>query len=53
MKKYKPIWYNQDSVVKEDAPIIAESKDEAIRKAYERYNGTGPAPLLTMIEMES
>lgn len=53
MKKFKPIWYDQDSVIKEDTPIIAESKDEAMRKAYERYNGNGPAPLLSLIEIES
>ena len=48
--KYIPIWYNQDEVVKEDAPIEAPNKEEARSKAYERYNGRPPAPLLSLQE---
>ena len=37
--KYKPIWYNQDSVIKEDPPIEANSIEDARSKAYLKYNG--------------
>lgn len=47
--KYKPIWYDQDSVKKEDASIEAASEEEARKKAYEMYNGNPPAPLLSLI----
>lgn len=50
MKKYIPMWYDADSVVKEDPPIFAESKEEARNEAYRRYNGEGPAPLLYLKE---
>ena len=49
--KYIPIWYDQDSVVKEDAPIEAKDKEEATRKAYLKYNGNPPAPLLALQEV--
>ena len=46
--KYIPIWYDQDQVVKEDAPIEADNESEARDKAYIRYNGNPPAPLLAL-----
>ncbi len=49
--KYIPIWYNQDNIVKEDAPIEASDKEDATRKAYIRYNGNPPAPLLSLEEV--
>lgn len=48
--KYKPLWYDQDSVVKEDPVIEANSEEEARDKAYIRYNGNPPAPLLYLYE---
>lgn len=47
--KFKPIWYDQESVRAEGPPIEANSEEEARRKAYEAYNGNPPAPLLTLI----
>jgi len=49
--KYIPIWYNQETVVKEDAPIEAASMEEARDKAYIKYNGNPPAPLLSLKEV--
>ena len=49
--KYIPIWYDQDSVVKQDPPIEAKDKEEATRKAYLKYNGNPPAPLLALQEV--
>lgn len=49
--QYIPMWYNQDEVVKEDAPIEANSKEEASQKAYEKYDGRPPAPLLFLMEV--
>ena len=46
--KYIPIWYDQDSVVKEDSPIEAVNEEDARNKAYERYDGNPPAPLLLL-----
>ena len=50
--KYVPIWYDQDSVVKEDPPITANTEMEARNLAYRKYNGTPPAPLLYLKPME-
>ena len=50
--KFIPIWYDQDSVVKEDAPIEAKDENEARDKAYIRYNGKPPAPLLSLQKIE-
>ena len=50
--KYIPIWYDQDSIVKEDAPIEANDREEATKKAYTRYNGNPPAPLLSLQEVD-
>lgn len=45
--KFLPIWYDQDSIVKEDNTVIeANDEVEARDKAYARYNGNPPAPLL-------
>ena len=49
--KFIPIWYDQDSIVKEDPPIEATDKEEAMRKAYTKYNGNPPAPLLSLQEV--
>ena len=49
--KYKAIWFDQESVVKIDI-VEASSKDEAERKAYIKYNGKGPAPLLSIEEVK-
>ena len=49
--KYIPIWYDQDQVVKEDAPIEAKNENEARDKAYIGYNGYPPAPLLYLKKM--
>ena len=49
--KYIPIWYNQDQVVKEDTPVEAANESEARDKAYIRYNGNPPAPLLYLKKM--
>ena len=49
MKKYKVIWYNQDTVVKTDH-VVASSKEDAISKAYMQYGGNGPAPMLSIEE---
>lgn len=32
--KFTPIWYNQDTVVREDPPIEAKDEQEARDKAY-------------------
>ena len=48
--KFIPVWYNQEEVIKEDAPIEASNKEEATNKAYEKYNGRPPAPLLYLKE---
>lgn len=50
--KYIPTWYDQDSIVKEDPPIEANDKEEAMRKAYIKYNGNPPAPLLSLQEVK-
>lgn len=44
--KYIPIWYDQDSVIKEDGIIDALNEIEARNKAYNQYNGNPPGPLL-------
>ena len=50
--KFIPVWYDQDSIVKEDPPIEAKDKEEATRKAYMQYNGNPPAPLLSLTEVK-
>ena len=50
--KYIPIWYNQDSVVRQDPPIEAKNREEAQAKAYLKYNGYPPAPLLALEEVK-
>ncbi len=49
--KYIPIWYNADTVVKEDSIIEANNQNEARDKAYSKYNGEPPAPLLYLKEV--
>ena len=45
--KFLAVWYDQDSIVQEDKdPIEATNEVEARDKAYIRYNGNPPAPLL-------
>lgn len=50
--KFIPVWYDQDHIVKEDAPIEASNENEARDKAYIRYNGNPPAPLLALQEIK-
>lgn len=38
-------WYNQDEVVKDDI-IEADSETDARNKAYMKYDGRPPAPML-------
>ena len=47
--KYIIMWYDQESVKKTDI-IKADSKEEARDKAYMKYNGNPPAPLLSIEE---
>ena len=49
--KYIIMWYDQDSVKKYDK-IEANSKEEARDKAYQKYNGNPPAPLLSIEEVK-
>jgi hypothetical protein len=49
--KFEPIWYNQDTVVKTDPPVEAKSREEAERKAYMKYDGKPPAPMLYLKEL--
>ena len=49
--KFKAIWYDQETVIKIDESIEAANKEEATSKAYLKYNGNPPAPLLTIEEM--
>ena len=49
--KYRAIWYNQESFVKIDV-IEAANKEDATSKAYLKYNGNPPAPLLSIEEEE-
>lgn len=51
MKKFIPMWYDQDQVIKQDPPIEAIDKSEATRKAYMKYGGNPPAPLLYLEEV--
>ena len=52
MKKYIATWYNQIETVKVDEePIEASSHEEAVAKAWTRYNGNPPAPLLSLVEI--
>lgn len=45
MKRYKILWYNLDSLVKEESELIeANSEDDAIKKIYTRYGGKDNAP---------
>lgn len=50
--KYKPIWYDQDSVKHEDPPVEANSEEEARSKAYLLHNGNPPAPMLSLIPVD-
>ena len=50
-KKYKIIWYDQNHIIQEDMPIIADSEDDARSKAYNKYNGNPPGPLLYLEEI--
>ena len=54
MNKYKIMWYNMDSLVKEEPkPINADSENEAIKKAYLIYGGkdNAPAPCISAIRL--
>lgn len=52
MKKFKVTWYDQNSIVQEDVePVEAENEEEAVKKAYIRYNGNPPAPLLSLTQI--
>lgn len=45
MNRYKILWYNLDSLVKEETELMeASSEEEAIRKIYTRYGGKDNAP---------
>lgn len=46
---FKPIWYDQDQVIKEDDPIEASDEEDARKKAFTNYNGKAPAPMLTLL----
>ena len=52
MKKFIPRWYDLESVKKEDPPILAETREEAERKAYMAYDGNPPAPMLSLEEVK-
>ena len=53
MKKYKVTWYNQTEIVKvEPDYITADNEEEATSKAYMKYDGNPPAPLLMLEEVK-
>lgn len=40
-------WYDHEFIVAIDPdPIIADSEDDAIKKAWERYDGTPPTKMV-------
>lgn len=50
LKKFIPYWYDNENT-KEDAPIMASNEAEARDRAYQRYGGTPPYPMLFLKEV--
>lgn len=50
LKKFIPYWYDNENT-KEDAPIMASSESEARDRAYQRYGGIPPYPMLFLKEV--
>ncbi len=45
MNQYKILWYNLDTLIKEEPKLIeADSESDAIKKAYCIYGGKNYAP---------
>lgn len=49
--KFLAIWYNMETAVKEEI-IEASSMEEAESKAYLKYDGNTPAPMLSLSKIE-
>lgn len=50
MKKYKLMWYDQNSTKKTDI-VEAENIEEATKKGYLMYNGNPPSELVSVVEI--
>ena len=53
MIKFKVMWYDQEEVrVIEPDYITANSREEATKIAFEKYNGRPPAPMVYLEEVK-
>lgn len=51
--KYKVTWYNQTQIVSVDPePVEATNEEEARSKAFVRYNGNPPGPMVYLEVIE-
>ena len=51
--KYKVTWYNQNEIVSVESELIeAANEEEARSKAYIRYNGNPPGPMVYLEEVK-
>lgn len=50
LKKFIPYWYDNENT-KEDEPILASNEAEAKDRAYQRYGGSPPYPMLFLKEV--
>lgn len=48
MKEYICFWYDQDDVKCKDT-IMANSEEEALTKAYSKYNGNPPTKICSIV----